>query len=157
MYKYRTLVVLQLILIVAIACASTATVQNVHQWHQERATEKLIDALNSSAPNVPEAAARALGQIGDSRGVEPLILALTSQSPDLREEAAKALGEIRDPRAVEPLRRALGDQYCTAGGARFTDLKTGRTISRVSESCPVREAATAALKKMGYGSPSENK
>jgi HEAT repeat protein len=65
-----------------------------------------------------EAAAAALGQLGDTRAVEPLIAALQHNSLDisaqtvvpkipLRAAAATALGQLGDTRAVEPLITAL--------------------------------------------------
>jgi len=65
--------------------------------------------------DVREAAADALGEIGDPRAVEPLIAALGDPDGDVREAAAEALGTIGDPRAVGPLTAALKDP---SGGVR---------------------------------------
>ena len=56
-----------------------------------------------------DAAAEALGEIGDARAVEPLIAALKDGDWDVRQFAAKALGKIGDARAVEPLIATLKD------------------------------------------------
>lgn len=62
----------------------------------------LIKALVDPDMNVKNAAAEALGKIGDRRAVEPLICALSTDMW-LQFPAAIALGEIGDPRAVAPL------------------------------------------------------
>ena len=64
-----------------------------------------------------EAAAKALGAIGDARAVEPLIAALKDENKYVSQAAAKALGKIKDPRPVEPLIAALKDQYSWARAA----------------------------------------
>lgn len=56
-----------------------------------------------------QAAAAALGQIGDSCAAELLIAALGDAAWQVRAAAAKALGRIDDRRAVRPLIAALGD------------------------------------------------
>jgi HEAT repeat protein len=85
--------------------------------------EPLIVAFEEEGWDVRNAAAGALGKIGDTRAVEPLIAALgdqrvraTAESLGYTRErlvcwaAAEALGQIGDARAVEPLIAALGDQ-----------------------------------------------
>jgi hypothetical protein len=58
---------------------------------------------------VVNAAAEALGQIGDARAVKPLIGLLRNEEFTARCEAAAALGLIGDERAVQPLVAALKD------------------------------------------------
>lgn len=60
---------------------------------------------------VQEAAAIALGKLGDVRVIEPLLQALTDEHFLVRWEAAKALGELGDVRAVKPLLHALQDHH----------------------------------------------
>lgn len=80
----------------------------------------LCAALRSPDYWVREAAASALGEIGDRRAAEPLVGVLTDRGEQLRVRgtAAEALGKIGDPLAVEPLLAALvvaptdpGDSY----------------------------------------------
>lgn len=63
-----------------------------------------------------QAAASALGEIGDARAVEPLIQTLEDRDSLVAGKAAQALGRIGDARAVEPLIQALkdGDRGCLA-------------------------------------------
>jgi HEAT repeat protein len=70
------------------------------------AVESLVAALIDDNRRTREAAAKALGEIGDARAVEPLVLALEDGS--CRKAAAKALATIGDVRAVEPLAHKLG-------------------------------------------------
>lgn len=91
-------------------------------------TERVIDALGEKgdpaaveyltgvledttweARKSREAAARALGRIGDVKAVDPLIDALDSSYYEVRKEAAEALGKIADIRAAVPLITALND------------------------------------------------
>ena len=74
------------------------------------AVEPLIQALNDKHLKVCEAAALALGALGDKRAVEPLIAALHDKDSDVRETAARALGKLGDKRAVEQLIQALHDE-----------------------------------------------
>lgn len=74
------------------------------------AVEALIAALYAQDVDVREAAARALGRLGDARAVDSLT-ALLPESPGLFQKvniaAAEALGRLGDARAVEPLTAAL--------------------------------------------------
>ena len=69
--------------------------------------DKLIEDLKVEDEEIRQAAADALGKIGDSRAVEPLIEVLVEEDIGLVAEAAAAaadaLGKIGDSRAVEPL------------------------------------------------------
>ena len=76
--------------------------------------------------SVRQAAAAALGQIGDARAVESLIAALRDRNSAVRQAAAEALGRIGDTHAVEPLIAELRDGYSN-----------------------VRQAAAEALVKIG--------
>ena len=60
--------------------------------------------------DVREAAAEALGTLGDPRAVEPLIAALQDENSDVRRAAAEVLGEVGDSRAMEPLIATLRDE-----------------------------------------------
>ena len=60
----------------------------------EKDLDKLIENLKSEDEEVREAAAKALGEIGDARAVEPLIKALRDEDGDVREAAAEALKKL---------------------------------------------------------------
>ncbi len=70
------------------------------------AVDPLIATLKDDDPDVREAAAKALGQIGDSRAVEPLIAMLDSDIRRAAVEALEALGQVGDAHAVETFRDA---------------------------------------------------
>ena len=75
--------------------------------------DKLIEDLKVEDEEIRQAAADALGKIGDSRAVEPLIGVLDIDR-DVSEAAAWALGEIGDARAVEPLIKTLHEYMAFA-------------------------------------------
>ncbi len=80
-------------------------------YAQDNRVEKLINDLNDMySDDQQEAAAEALGRIGDPRAVEPLIMALKDRDLAVRRKAAEALGKIKDARAVEPLIVAMKDE-----------------------------------------------
>ena len=96
-----------------------------------------VDALIEVMRSVPDnrlAAARALGQIGDSRAVEPLTDALKDSNPTFRQQVAKALGSIGGAQAKEALVRVL----------------------REDPACEVTQAAAEALQKLGWTPNREN-
>jgi HEAT repeat protein len=74
------------------------------------AVEPLITALKHRDSTVREAAAEALGRIGDARAVEPLIATLNDYNANLRRVAVQALENLGDKRAVEPLIAVLKDE-----------------------------------------------
>jgi HEAT repeat protein len=73
----------------------------------------LVALLRDEYSFVREAAAHALGQLGDARAVEPLVAALRERDRGwpIRQAAAHALGQLGDARAVEPLVAALWEEY----------------------------------------------
>jgi len=64
-------------------------------------------AVTVTLSGIRNAAAQALGQLGDERAVEPLLVALGDTDLSVRVAAAQALGQLGDKRAVEPLIVAL--------------------------------------------------
>ena len=118
-----------------------------------RAVEPLIEALEVAEVghcDLCEAAAEALGRIGDTRAVEPLIEVFNvvgvfddfdhTYAYYFRICAAEALGEIGDTRAVKPLIEVLENEERLYG-----------TDPLIAQNLPhVREAAKAALKKLGH-------
>ncbi len=70
----------------------------------------LIRALGDEDWNVREAAAQALGELGDARAVEPLIRALGDEDWNVSKTSETALVKLRDTQAVKLLICALGDK-----------------------------------------------
>jgi len=85
----------------------------------ERSQRRAIDALISglrhvyadNSANVREAAAHALGRIGDARATEPLIATLRDKHKYVRLAAVKALTNMGNGQAVEALISALKDEH----------------------------------------------
>ena len=83
---------------------------NVERLAEKRDVKGLAKALfYKKAWRVREAAAEALGKIGDSQAVEPLIAALKDEDWYVRKYAVEALGKIGESRTVKPLIAALKD------------------------------------------------
>ena len=71
------------------------TINDVYRWEAEGNIECLIAALKDKDSNVREAAAEALGELGDKRAVKPLLTALKKdKDSNVRDAAAKALGKL---------------------------------------------------------------
>jgi HEAT repeat protein len=104
---------------------------DVEKMRARRDISGLIKAMDYTRDaKIRQAAATAVGEMGDKQAVEPLIAAFRDKHPvlkDRREAVAKALGKIGDLRAVKPLVSALGKD----------------------EDETVREAALGALRKFG--------
>jgi len=100
----------------------------------QQVVEPLITVLNDKVWFVREAAAHALGAIGQP-AVEPLLAALMDQDDFGRETAAYALGKIGDSRAVEPLMAVLNDTVWFVRAAAARALKAigdARTVESLS-------------------------
>jgi HEAT repeat protein len=76
----------------------------------ESAVQPLIEALQDEQYIVRQAAAAALGDMGDKRAVEGLVERLGDASDVVRQSAAVSLGKLGAGEAVEPLLRAIGDE-----------------------------------------------
>ena len=81
---------------------------------RSEATEGEIEALVQAATQhaqalVREAAAAALGSIGNPRGLDAILVACTDK-PTVRRRAVLALAPFDDPRVEEALRKALEDR-----------------------------------------------
>jgi len=128
---------------------------------QRKATDpesekELIDELSEKYVFIREAAARALGQIGDPRAVEPLVAALKYVSQVVRRAAVEALGSIGDARAVLSLLAALKDHNADVHDAASEALiKLGAAaveplIDELKDERPeVRLASIDVLGKIG--------
>ena len=81
---------------------------------------------------VREAAAEALGKIGDARAVKPLIKALRDVAFDVRLNAAFALGRIGEP-AIESLIEVLEDGNGLDREAAVEALKAMNTLSNTGD------------------------
>ena len=98
---------------------------------------------------VREAAADALGKLGDTRAVKPLLDALRDEYWPVRKAAASALGEIGDARAVEPLIAALQAENTHQGGAAVPVRFAHPELSGLHDSWMVRTAIVIALGEIG--------
>jgi HEAT repeat protein len=75
----------------------------------EPALVPLTAALKDLKEDVRRAAARALGEIGESKAVESLAAALNDEDSNVRLAIADALGKLSDPCALVPLISLLKD------------------------------------------------
>ena len=90
------------------------------------AVSGLLEALEDDLWVVREAAAQALGIIGDLRAVEPLIhKAKTDRDMGVRESCIKAVGEFGDSRSVDMLVSAVED--------RTTRLAATEALSKIKD------------------------
>ncbi len=90
------------------------------------AVSELLEALEDDLWVVREAAAQALGIIGDLRAVEPLLhKAKTDRDMGVRESCIKALGEFGDSRSVDVLVAAIED--------RTTRLAATEALSKIKD------------------------
>lgn len=92
---------------------------NLQKWAEEElieikdqpgAVKLLITTLKDEQASVRAAAAKALGETGDSRVIDPLIITLKDEQASVRAAAAMALGVTRDPRVIDPLISTLKDE-----------------------------------------------
>lgn len=125
---------------------------NVEKLKAKRDVKGLIKALGYEKDmKVRQAAAEALGQIGDAQAVEPLVRALkhrymySDEKTPVWEAAEEALLKIGDARVVEPL-VAAAEVLGKIGDARAVWPLCSYTEDNVSA---VRKAAVEALGKIG--------
>jgi HEAT repeat protein len=84
----------------------------------EPAVESLIQALKDEKWDVRTGAARSLGGIGDNKAVDPLIQALKDRNLTVRIHATEALVKIGEP-AVESLTRTLINEKMTTDSLKY--------------------------------------
>lgn len=132
----------------------------------ESAVLRLIKALQDEDGYVREAAASALGKIGDKRAVEPLIAAMRyqdertyedSEDEEARVSAARALGEIGEAKAFEPLLQEVSHEDCAmvwAAMEALGKLRNPRAVPQLTQALHVmdvdgKKTAAEALVKIG--------
>ena len=129
---------------------------NVQKLRAKGDVKGLIKALSYKKDSlVRQAAARALGQIGDAQAVEPLIAALKDPESHCDWDAKKALVQIGTP-ALEPLKTVLTDGQGGVGEAAYVLGEIGGSevvepliaVLQAEEEYLVEEAARA-LGKIG--------
>ena len=118
--------------------------------------KSLVKALNyQKYYYVRQAAAEALGQLGNARTVEPLAEALKDSDDRVRRAAAEALGQIGDARAVEPLIVALKDsdswvkKRAVEALGKISDPRAVEPLIVALKDSDVRDVATRALEMIG--------
>lgn len=117
----------------------------------------LIARLKDEDKGVREAAAQALGKLGDARAVTPLIAALRDPEATVRASAADALAEFEDPRAITPLSVLLADsnkevkQNALEALSRFESGVSSEGVTRLltDSDAEVRHRAAHLLGKLG--------
>ena len=123
----------------------------------EAVLETSVQMLQDKDPSLRKAAARALGELGDSRAVTPLITALGDEgNHEVWEAVAVSLRRLKDPRAVEPLVAALKHEDTKIrqwAAAVLGDLEDRRALGPLvaaigSEDSELRERAAVSLVKL---------
>jgi HEAT repeat protein len=135
---------------------------NVAKLKEKRDVNGMIKALSYKDAPVREAAAEALGAMGDARAVEPLIQALQDEKANVLMAVARSLGKLGDRRAVEPLSAALVNRHDLweshpviaevlgeFGDPRAVDA----LIAQLNEWSKVRRAAAVALRTLYRSAP----
>lgn len=119
----------------------------------------LVEMLSHEVSQVREAAAEALGWIGDIRAYDALYALLHDDSEQLREVGVEALGRLGDVRAVASIILALKDTsewVRRASAVALGELGDRRAIDPLSEAMHdedemVQDAAFETLKKFSSG------
>jgi HEAT repeat protein len=127
--------------------------------HGPRVTDLLIEQLAAEDLETRQAAALALGRIGDARAAPALILAL-KDAPELAMTAAGALGAIGDRRAFEALLDLVGHPIAAVRQAAVGALNSlghpdlaACTLTLLDSPDPqVRESAVKIAGYFGYDS-----
>jgi len=121
----------------------------IESLQADQDVEGLIAALNRNL-RACQAAAEALGQIGDEQALDPLVAIL--ESSDVHKSVARALGQIGDAQVVGPLVSALDDipQVAAEALAEIGAPSVEPLISALhTKDLKVRWAAAEALGRVG--------
>ena len=117
----------------------------------ESDSEPVRIRMSTDDRSVAEAAAKALGRLGDRRAVEPLIAVVKDRGSSARGAAALALGELKDPRATGPLFEAIGEldgearrALCRLGDSADVEI----VLAMTRHSSPDAQLATICLLTM---------
>ncbi|HJS43004.1 MAG TPA: M56 family metallopeptidase [Gemmatimonadales bacterium] len=117
----------------------------------------LIARLKDENAGVRRAAARSLGQLGDSRAVAPLIAVLADSDADVRSTAIDALVDFEDPRAIAPIAGLLKDPVTAVRHSALNALShwdqgvpTGPVVALLDDqNADVRREAVNLLEHLG--------
>jgi hypothetical protein len=136
---------------------------DVGKMTAERDVLGLIKTLGyKKDPDMRRAAAKALGEIGDSRAAEPLSVALNDEDKGVREAAAEALAELSagqvgesaiPPQAERALARDnKGTRYKTESQARsfWTAFQSKVYIPIIIYRFNTLDVASEAIKRLSY-------
>jgi formylglycine-generating enzyme required for sulfatase activity len=84
---------------------------DVEKLREQGNVNELIKALDYRRDtSVPKAAARVLGEIGETQAIEPLIATLKNKDIQIRISVVEALGQFNERRAIEALVVSLQDE-----------------------------------------------
>jgi len=112
---------------------------NVEKLEKKGKISALIAALAyTKNSEIPAAAARALGRLGDSTAVQPLVDLLEREEVTSVEPVVSALGRLADARAVGPLLSVLRSPATDDGVARAATL----ALVQIGDRDAILEAAS---------------
>ena len=84
-------------LLFPVTVSSGASSEDIQRWENNMDIDSLVLALVNKDSAVREAAAKALGRMGDPRAVDPLVNALGDPLNGVRDAAAVALKNLNEP------------------------------------------------------------
>ena len=113
-----------------------------------------LEQLKATEDTLREAAAQALGDLGDPSATDALIQALTDPDADVRMFAAEALGKLRSEASLKPLMRILNDEdadVCAAAATALGQIGRSAAVGPIMEQLnhPDRFARAAAALALG--------
>lgn len=93
----------------------------------------LVERLEAESPELRQASAGVLGEIGDRRALPALTARLSDADPNVRAAAADALGRIGGPEAIAALLAAVDSDDATLRGAALQSLAAQRTAPDLAQ------------------------